>query len=167
MKPFPPAPLILPPQARILHLFIKSERFKTPAGHREPGRREGGICVSLKGLLEEVGSSRAQIHPRPHYLTKQTGGVQRAAGAGRWGGDDNLSVPTSRGWAWPALWWRRGERKKLCLKLLYSLKETGAKFLKGQEESPPEDKGLPCPWRKSPPAGFKGPCQRKGATEVH
>lgn len=64
----------------------------------------------------------------------------------------------------------RGEGEspiKLCLKLLYSLEDAGVRFLKVQEGSPPEDKGLPCPWRKSPPAGSKGRCERKGATAVH
>ena len=51
LQHFPSGSLILRPQGRILHLCVLTEHFMLPAGHREPGRSQGGSCTASMGFL--------------------------------------------------------------------------------------------------------------------
>lgn len=102
-----------------------------PAGHRDPGNSQGAAALPRRAF-PEVGGSSAQADPRPHCPPRQPGGDRRAAGPGGFLVAQNV----------PGL--HLGEsRIKHDLKLLYSLKRTDSRFLKGQGGVPARTKASP------------------------
>ena len=47
---FPSGSLFHQPQRRTFHLCVLTEHFMIPAGHREPGKSEGGSCTDPMGF---------------------------------------------------------------------------------------------------------------------
>ena len=85
----PPALFTLPPQEKMLPFCVLSEPFLLSAGHRDPGKSQGGRCTS-PWVSPKEGGSRAQADPRPHCPPRRPGGVPRCCGG--WGVSDSLAM---------------------------------------------------------------------------
>ena len=111
----------------MLPFCVLSEPFLLSAGHRDPGKSQGGRCTS-PWVSPKEGGSRAQADPRPHCPPRRPGGAPGCWGG--WGECDSLVMfLQAQGAPAPHLGKTVIEQ---CLKRLYSLKRMDFRFLKGQ-----------------------------------